>query len=253
MSDRPHDAPAPQPTPDHTPAPPPPPVAPAPGPVPPPIPPRRSHGCLYGCLIVLGVLVALGIIGGSVAWWYLNHAVKDQPTVKAAIVELNHNPVAQSVLGSNIEVTGASGFNSSTDLVSGTTESYDLSVKGSKAEGTLSVKSHTPHGGVRQFTEMTLTGPDGHTYNLLESATPPASTPINSTGGPGETSPPPANDNGGAETTPPPSNDHSGTSGDNTGGDNEGRHGGQSGSTSGDNGDQGSDTSGQSQSDGRSH
>src|SRR5690348_14150611 len=120
-----------------------------PGPLPPP-PPRR-HGCLYGCLIAVGIFIAAAIGGGFYLYYYLNHAVKDAPTVKAAIVQVNGDEAARSVLGDNIEVTGASSFNASSDLATGSKESYTVHVKGSKGEGELMIEADTPRGGSLHF------------------------------------------------------------------------------------------------------
>ena len=135
-----------------------------PGPIPPP-PPRR-HGCLYGCLIAFGIAVVAGIVLAGGAWWYLSNGVKDAATVKAAIVQVNNDQVARSVLGDNIEVTGASSFNSSSDLATGSKESYTVHVKGSKGEGELMIEADTPRGGSLHFDKLTLQA-GGQNYDLL--------------------------------------------------------------------------------------
>ncbi|MEJ1969264.1 MAG: cytochrome c oxidase assembly factor Coa1 family protein [Rhizomicrobium sp.] len=135
-----------------------------PGPLPPP-PPRR-HGCLYGCLIA-GAIVALLIIGGGAyLFWYLGHGVKDSATVKAAIAQVDADQVARSVLGDGIEVTGASSFNATSDLASGSRESYVVHVKGTKGEGDLAIEAETPRGGALHFDKLSLTA-GGQTYDLL--------------------------------------------------------------------------------------
>jgi hypothetical protein len=135
-----------------------------PGPLPPP--PARRGGCLYGCLVAGGI-AAVVIIGGlSYMFWYLGHGVKDTATVKAAIVRLNSDQEARSLLGDGIEVTGASSFNSSSDLATGSKETYVVHVKGTKGEGELTIDADTPRGGSLHFDKLQLqTG--GQNYDLL--------------------------------------------------------------------------------------
>ncbi|MBL6938357.1 MAG: hypothetical protein ISS15_02060 [Alphaproteobacteria bacterium] len=126
-----------------------------PGPVPPP-PPARRHGCLYGCLIAVGIFLVAGIGGAFYLYHYMNTALKDAPTVKAAIVQLNNDQEARALLGDNIEVTGASSFNSSTDLSTGSKESYTVHVKGTKGEGDYTIEADTPRGGQLHFDKLSL-------------------------------------------------------------------------------------------------
>ena len=135
-----------------------------PGPVPPP--PHRSHGCLWGCLIAVGIFIALGVGGGFYAFYYLNHAVKDLATVKAAIVQLDNDEAARALLGDHIEITGASSFNSSSDLATGSKESYVVHVKGSKGEGEYTIEADTPKGGALHFDKLSLSA-GGQTLDVL--------------------------------------------------------------------------------------
>ena len=140
-----------------------------PGPLPPP-PARRHHGCLWGCLIAVGIFVLLAIGGGFYAYYYLNHAVKDTPTVKAAIVRVDNDPAARALLGDNVEVTGASSFSSSADLATGSKESYVVHVKGTKGEGDLTIDADTPKGGALHFDKLSLTA-GGQTLDILQAST----------------------------------------------------------------------------------
>ena len=135
-----------------------------PGPLPPP--PPRQHGCLYGCLIAVGIVLAIAIGGGMYIYYYLNHVVKDTATVKAAIVQLDNDQAARALLGDNIEVTGASSFNSSSDLATGSKESYVVHVKGSKGEGEYTIEADTPRGGALHFDKLIL-GAGGQTVDVL--------------------------------------------------------------------------------------
>lgn len=135
-----------------------------PGPIPPP--PPRHHGCLYGCLIAIGIFLMIGIGGGAYIYYYLNHAVKDTATVKAAIVLVDDDQAARAMLGDNIEVTGATSFNASSDLATGSKESYVVHVKGSKGEGELTIDADTPKGGSLHFDKLSLSA-GGQTLDIL--------------------------------------------------------------------------------------
>jgi hypothetical protein len=137
----------------------------APGPLPPP-PPHRGHGCLWGCLIAAGIFAMLAVGGGYYAYYFLNHAVKDTPTVKAAIVQLDNDQAARALLGDNIEVIGATSFSSSSDLTTGSRESYVVHVKGSKGEGELTIDADTPKGGTLHFDKLNLQA-GGQTLDIL--------------------------------------------------------------------------------------
>ena len=136
-----------------------------PGPVPPP-PPHRRHGCLWGCLIAVGIFLLCAIGGGYYLYYYLNHAVKDTPTVKAAIVLVDNDQAARALLGDNVEVTGATSFSSSSDLATGSKESYVVHVKGSKGEGELAIDADTPKGGALHFDKLSLQA-GGQTLDIL--------------------------------------------------------------------------------------
>ena len=136
-----------------------------PGPIPPP-PPHRNHGCLYGCLIAVAIVIALGVGGGFYAFYYLNHVVKDAATVRAAIVQLDNDQAARNLLGDNIAVTGATSFSSSSDLATGTKESYVVHVKGTKGEGEYTIEADTPKGGALHFDKLSLSA-GGQTLDVL--------------------------------------------------------------------------------------
>jgi Cytochrome oxidase complex assembly protein 1 len=134
-----------------------------PGPLP---PPRRSHGCLWGCLIAAGIVLAVAIGGGFYVFHFLSTGVKGLTTVKAAIVQLDNDPAARALLGDNIEVTGSSSFNTSSDLATGSKESYVVHVKGTKGEGDYAIDADTPRGGALHFDKLTLSA-GGQTLDVL--------------------------------------------------------------------------------------
>ncbi|MEI9991280.1 MAG: cytochrome c oxidase assembly factor Coa1 family protein [Rhizomicrobium sp.] len=136
----------------------------APGPLPPP-PPRSGHGCLWGCLIA-GLIAIVAVVGAfSYLGWYFNNGFKDDATLKLVVATVNADPFARSVLGDDIAVTTVSSATVSTVAGSGTTASYIVHLKGSKAEGTLEATVVT-HDNVSHVTSLVLTGPSGRRYDL---------------------------------------------------------------------------------------
>jgi hypothetical protein len=138
-----------------------------PGPLPPP--PPRHHGCLYGCLIAAGIFILAGIGGGSYLFYYMSHGVKDAPTVKAAIVQLVDDQAARALLGDNITVTSSSSFSTSSDLATGSKESYVVHVKGSKGEGEYTIEADTPKNGALHFDKLSLSAA-GQTVDVLHTS-----------------------------------------------------------------------------------
>jgi hypothetical protein len=137
-----------------------------PGPLPPP--PHRSAGggCLWGCLF--GALIAIAAVVGGYSYlhWYLFNGFKNDSTLQVVMARVNRDALARSVLGDDIAVTSLSGTSINSQLGSGTTASYVAQVKGTKAQGTISATTVTQDHNIR-ITALTLTGPDGHVYDLL--------------------------------------------------------------------------------------
>ncbi len=136
-----------------------------PGPIPPQ--PRRSHGCLWGCLIA--ALVAIVAIVGAISYtgWYFYNGFKNDPALLAVVHTLNGDGVAHTVLGDNITITHIEGSSINADINTGKTVSYVAHLKGSRGEGTLNITIVTPKGGNAHTSMLTLTGPDGRKYDLL--------------------------------------------------------------------------------------
>lgn len=129
----------------------------------------RSNGCLWGCLGVL-VLVSLPfIMAGGYGAWFLRHGLNQSATMRAAIEQVQHDALAQRVLGRPITVMAVEGNVFHYMLGEGARNSYALRLSGPRGEGTLNVTSHTL--GIRvKIDALTLTGPDGTQYDLLHHA-----------------------------------------------------------------------------------
>lgn len=139
-------------------------------------PPRRSHGCLWGCL----ALVALIVVGGAGAYywggWYLTEGIKASPSLQQAMTVLRANPTAHDVLGDDIQIESVRSENFVSTLGTGRTATYTAELKGSKGEAELHVTMHADGPGKKMaIVAMILTTQDGTRYNLTqETLTPPA-------------------------------------------------------------------------------
>lgn len=146
-----------------------------PGPIPPP-PPRSGHGCLWGCLIA--VVIAIAAIVGAVSYggWWLYSGFKSDPTLHVVLTTVNADQTARSVLGDNIEITNLESSSVSEDLATGKHASYVAHLRGTRGEGSLAVTVDVRDGRTH-ITSMTLTGPDGRSYDLThpQSLAPPDS------------------------------------------------------------------------------
>ena len=138
-----------------------------PGPLPPP-PRSGGHGCLWGCLIAVLIVVALFVVGFGYLGWFWASGFKDDAGLHAVAVTLNADPTARSVLGDGIAVEGVSSFSLNSNL-SGKHESFVATVKGAKAAGQITTELDIAHGKTSIIT-LILTGPDGHQYNLAGGA-----------------------------------------------------------------------------------
>ena len=135
-----------------------------PGPLPPQ--PRHSgHGCLWGCLFA--ALIAITAIVGAFSYfgWYFSSGYKEQSDAGDGETQVNGDQIAQAVLGDNIQITALHSSSIMQDTNTGRHEAYIASVKGSKAEGSVSVSVDTS-GKMKRITSLILTGPDGRSYDL---------------------------------------------------------------------------------------
>jgi hypothetical protein len=139
----------------------------------PPPKPHRS-GFLWGCLtpiIIVGLLIVGGI--GYVAY-YMTNGYKNDPSVQSVLASVQSNPTARVVLGDNIVIVGTPGY--SWAYNNGVhTATYTLTVKGSLAQGTANA-AVTIVNTQTHINILTLTGPDGKTYNLIGTGPVPPST-----------------------------------------------------------------------------
>ena len=138
--------------------------------------PRRrwGSGFIWGCLtplLVIGFVVLCAVGYGA---YYMTLGYKNDSGFQTVMATLQSNPVARAVLGDGIAVNGMPSF-SFKDDTTGHTESYTLSVQGSKASGTVHAFLIIT-GGQSQIKTMVLTGPNGQNYNLIGNAAPGAPT-----------------------------------------------------------------------------
>ncbi len=128
--------------------------------------PRRSNGCLWGCLAVLAFIFLPVMLAGGYGAWFLYQGFRHDPVLTAVTELARHDGLAHQVLGEDIEVTGVAGNAFSFVPGMGSRSSYEVTVEGDKASGTLDVEAATPHGRV-EIRSMILTTPNGGRYDLL--------------------------------------------------------------------------------------
>lgn len=137
---------------------------------------RRGHGCLWGCLGVLALVLAPLLFAWGYSAWHLYSNFRDSPMMRTVIATTERNGLAQHVLGAPIVVTGLEGNAFSYAPGMGLRDQYVLRLQGSRATGTLDVRGRS-EGGKPVVESMILTGPDGRRYDLLKDAPLPGTLP----------------------------------------------------------------------------
>ena len=127
---------------------------------------RRSHGCLWGCLgLVLVVLLVSGAVVGYSAW-ILHKAFLNDARLQT-IMAIDHNDTrAEAVLGRNIIFTNVDSHTFDKPKGAGKTAFYMLRLIGTNGTGVLKVNLDLSHGKTK-VTLMVLTGSDGHPHTLV--------------------------------------------------------------------------------------
>ena len=133
----------------------------------------RSHGCLWGCLGVLLVVMLPVIVSWGYGAWFLYRGFRESPMMRTAIEMMQQDGLAQRVMGRPITVTGVEGNSFSFATGIGARNAYVLRLEGARGAGTLAVTAHT-EGAKAKLDAMILTGPDGQHYDLLHHAPVPA-------------------------------------------------------------------------------
>jgi hypothetical protein len=133
----------------------------------------RSNGCLWGCLGVLLIVLLPLMVSWGYGAWFLYRGFRESPMMRTAIEMVQHDGLAQRVLGRPITITGMEGNTFTFVAGIGARNSYVLRLEGSRGPGTLAVTSHT-EGARPKIDTMMLTGPDGQHYDLLHHAPVPA-------------------------------------------------------------------------------
>ena len=129
-------------------------------------PPRRSHGCLWGCLIVLLIIVLPPAFLGGYGAWFLWDGYRHSPVLRVVNELVREDGMARQVLGEDAVVTGVDG-NVFSWMPGKTSHAYEVTLEGPKGEGHLAVTSHTGLSGLKLDSAI-LTGPDGHRYDLIK-------------------------------------------------------------------------------------
>jgi hypothetical protein len=130
-------------------------------------PPKRGNGCMWGCLILVLILVLPPMLAGGYGAWFLYDGYKRNPVLRVVGELVREDGMAQQVLGSGAVVTGVDG-NVFSWMPGMTSHAYDVSLQGPKGEGRLAVTSHQSGFGQPKLDSAILTGPDGRRYDLLK-------------------------------------------------------------------------------------
>ncbi|HKD47861.1 MAG TPA: cytochrome c oxidase assembly factor Coa1 family protein [Rhizomicrobium sp.] len=128
--------------------------------------PPRSHGCFWGCLVIIAFLFLPVLLAGGYGAWFLWQGFHHNPVLRTVSELINHDGLAHRLLGDDIRVVGMEGNAFSYIPGLGSHSDYEVRLSGSKASGRLDVGADT-HGGRVTVTSMILTASDGSRYDLL--------------------------------------------------------------------------------------
>jgi hypothetical protein len=134
----------------------------------------RSHGCLFSCLGIVGLIVLAGAGAMLYSGWFVYEGFRNDATLQMAMSQVKANRVARDVLGDNIVIESMESETISAATGHGKSVAYAVRLRGSKGEGLLHVLFHSG-GHDMKIVSMVLTGPDEERYNLSGSGPPPPS------------------------------------------------------------------------------
>jgi hypothetical protein len=130
-------------------------------------PQKRGNGCLWGCLILMLILLLPPALLGGYGAWFLYDGYKRNPVLRLVREMVSKDGMAQQVMGHGAVVTGVAGnvFSWFPGMVGDT---YQVTLEGPKGEGYVTVTSHRSSFGAPTLDSVILTGPDGRRYDLLK-------------------------------------------------------------------------------------
>jgi len=141
--------------------------------------PRSGHGCLFGCLGALAILLLPVLLVSAYSAWFFYQGFRNDPTLRAVSELVRRDGTAEQVLGENIRITGVTGNVFSFVPGLGTHSTYSVELAGSRASGSLAIESATLRGQAH-IESMVLTGPDGAHYDLMHHTILPGNNPTTS-------------------------------------------------------------------------
>lgn len=130
------------------------------------VPPRRGHGCLWGCLGLVLLLLLPVILAGAYGSWFLHAGYRRDPVLRLTGELVRRDGIAHLVLGEDIRITGVEGDSFSWVMGMGRTTGYVVTLQGSRGSGSVAVTAHQDRGRTK-LDSAVLTGPDGGHYDLL--------------------------------------------------------------------------------------
>ena len=141
--------------------------------------PQSRHGCLFGCLGALAILLLPVVLVSAYSAWFFYQGFRNDPGLRAVIELVRQDGMAEQVLGENIHITGVEGSALSFVPGLGTHSAYSMTLTGSRGSGSLAVESDIIRGHAH-IEAMVLTGPDGAHYDLMHHTVAPGSNPTTS-------------------------------------------------------------------------
>ena len=132
---------------------------------------RFGAGFFWGCLTPLLVIAALAIAAILFSYYYFERGYTDDPGIQTMMTALNENPLAQELLGGDIEIAGLQSAARSALAGHGLIETYTLGVKGRKSAGFLRGQLEGGDEDDLELESLKLLMPDGRIYDLKTPST----------------------------------------------------------------------------------
>lgn len=129
-------------------------------------PRKPSHGCLWGCLGLAAVVVA--IVAGlfSYSTWWLYKGFENDSKISAIMQVVRNDARAEAVLGRNIHIVQIESHTYHRTTGQENDATYTLRLVGSEGDGEL-VTRFDLNGPKPKIVQMVLTGRDGHPHTLV--------------------------------------------------------------------------------------
>jgi len=130
---------------------------------------KRGNGCLWGCLILMLIVLLPPVLLGGYGAWFLYDDYRRNPVLRVVGELVREDGLAREALGPGAVVVGVEG-NLFSWVPGRISDSYRVLLEGPKGEGHLAVRAHHATFGPPTLDSAILTGPDGRRYDLIKHA-----------------------------------------------------------------------------------